>query len=94
MKMTIKKMNTRKTCITYIMHIILDLKQGDCITCNSVEHYLDKELHYRTYTAEISTVLKILTEMGYFTMEYGKTENSSNSVKKIYTRTNKSNDIF
>lgn len=95
MRITVKKMNDGKTTITNMMHAILNLTvQGDCVTCKSVEQYLTKEAHYYTQTAEISTILKILTEMGYFTVEYGKTENSSNSVKKIYTRTNKSNDIF
>ena len=93
MGMTVKKMNTRDTSITDMMHIILDFTtQGDCVTCDSVEQYLTEE-HYCTYTAEISTILKIFTEMGYFTMEYGKTEQSSGIVK-IYTRTKKSNDIF
>jgi hypothetical protein len=95
MTMVVKKMNTEKTSVISMMSTILNLTaQGDCVTCSSVERYLTKEAHYHTRTAEISTVLKILTEMGYFTMEYGKTEDSSDSVKKIYIRTNKSNTIF
>lgn len=94
MGMTVKKMSNERTSITDMMHIILDFTtQGDCVTCSSVEEYLNKEEHYCTYSAEISTVLKILTEMGYFTMEYGKTEQSPNIVK-IYTRTKELNEIF
>lgn len=95
MTMIVKKRNMEKNSVTNMMHAILNLTtRGDCVTCNSVERYLTKEAHYYTYTAEISTILKILTEMGYFTMEYGKTENGPDTVKKIYTRTDKLNDIF
>ena len=95
MGMIVKKRNMEKNSATNMMHAILNLTtQGDCITRNSVEQYLTKEAHYCTYTAEVSTILKILTEMGFFTMEYGKTEHCPNTVKKIYTRTDKSIDIF
>lgn len=95
MGMTVKKMNTEKTSAINMIHAILNFTtQGNCVTCNSVEQYLTKKAFYCTYTAEISTILKILTEMGYFTMEYGKTEQCPNTVEKIYTRTDKLNDIF
>lgn len=95
MTMIVKKRNMEKNSATDMIHAILNLTTlGDCVTCNSVERYLTKEAHYCTYTAEISTILKILTEMGYFTVEYGKIEHDPNTVRKIYTRTDKLNDIF
>lgn len=94
MRMTVKKKNTEKTSTVNMMHAILNLTaQGDCVTCTSVAQYLTTQAQYYTHTTEISTILKILTEMGYFTMEYGETEQNSNVVK-IYTRTNKINNIF
>ena len=94
MRITVKKKNTEKTSVVNMMHAILNLTaQGDCVTCNSVVQYLTTQAQYDTHTTEISTILKILTEMGYFTMEYGETEQNSNVVK-IYTRTNKINNIF
>ena len=94
MRITVKKMNTEKTSTINMIHAILNLTtQGDCVTCSSVVQYLTTQAQYYTYTTEISTILKILTEMGYFTMEYGKTEQNSNVVK-IYTRTDKINNIF
>lgn len=93
MEMTVKK-NTEKTSTVNMIHAILDLTvQGDCVTCNSIVQYLTIQAQYHTHATEISTILKILTEMGYFTMEYGKTEQNSNIVK-IYTRTDKRNNIF
>ena len=94
MRMTVKKKNTEKTSTINMMHAILNLTtQGDCVTCNSVVRYLTTQAQYHTYKTEISTILKILTEMGYFTIEYGETEQNSNVVK-IYTRTDKINNIF
>ena len=94
MRITVKKKNTEKTSTVNMIHAILNLTaQGDCVTCNSVVQYLTTQAQYHTYTTEISTILKILTEMGYFTMEYGETEQNSNVVK-IYTRTDKLNNIF
>lgn len=94
MRITVKKKNTEKTSTVNMMHAILNLTaQGDCVTCNSVVQYLTTQAQYHTHATEISTILKILTEMGYFTMEYGETEQNSNVVK-IYTRTNKINNIF
>lgn len=94
MRMTVKKIETEKTSIVNMIHAILNLtSKGDCVTCNSVMRYLNCEVHYNTYSTEISTILKILTEMGYFTAEYGKVENYRGTVK-IYTRTGKLNDIF
>ena len=94
MRITVKKKNTEKTSTVNIMHAILNLTaQGDCVTCSSVVQYLTTQAQYYTHATEISTILKILTEMGYFTMEYGETEQNSNVVK-IYTRTNKINNIF
>lgn len=93
MEMTVKK-NTEKTSTVNMIHAILNLTvQGDCVTCNSIVQYLTTQAQYHTHATEISTILKILTEMGYFTMEYGKTEQNSNIVK-IYTRTDKRNNIF
>lgn len=93
MEMTVKK-NTEKTSTVNMIHAILNLTvQGDCVTCNSIVQYLTIQAQYHTHATEISTILKILTEMGYFTMEYGKTEQNSNIVK-IYTRTDKRNNIF
>ena len=95
MGMTVKKMNTEKISVTNMMHAILNLTtQGNCITCDSVEQYFTNKAYYQTYTAEIAVILKILAEMGYFTVEYGEIENCPNMIKKIYTRTNKLNDIF
>lgn len=96
MRITVKKANTGKTSLANMVHTILSLTNcGDCVTCNSVEQYLTHEAHYSTYTAEVSTILKLLCEMGYFTIEHGKVENSCNrSVIKIYTRTNKVNVTF
>lgn len=94
MRMTVKKKNIEKTSVVNMMHAILNLTtQGDCVTCTSIVQYLTTQAQYDTHTTEISTILKILTEMGYFTMEYGETEQNSNVVK-IYTRTNKINNIF
>ena len=94
MRMTVKKKNTEKTSVVNMMHAILNLTiQGDCVTCNSIVQYLTTQAQYHTHATEISTILKILTEMGYFTMEYGETEQNSNVVK-IYTRTDKLNNIF
>lgn len=94
MRMTVKKIETEKTSIVNMIHAILNLTtKGDCVTCNSIVQYLTCEQNYNTYTAEISTVLKMLTEMEYFTMEYGNAEGYNNTVK-IYTRTGKLNDIF
>ena len=94
MRMTVKKKNTEKTSTVNMMHAILNLTaQGDCVTCTSVVQYLTTQAQYYTHATEISTILKILTEMGYFTMEYGETEQNSNVVK-IYTRTDKLNNIF
>ena len=94
MRMTVKKKNTEKTSTVNMMHAILNLTaQGDCVTCTSVVQYLITQAQYYTHATEISTILKILTEMGYFTMEYGETEQNSNVVK-IYTRTDKLNNIF
>lgn len=94
MRMTVKKTNTEKTSTVNIIHAILNLTmQGDYVTCNSIVQYLTIQAQYHTHATEISTILKILTEMGYFTMEYGKTEQNSNIVK-IYTRTDKLNNIF
>lgn len=94
MRMTVKKINTEKTSTVNMIHAILNLTtQGDCVTCNSIVQYLTIQAQYDTHATEISTILKILTEMGYFTMEYGKTEQNSNIVK-IYTRTDKLNNIF
>ena len=94
MRMTVKKKNTEKTSVVNMMHAILNLTtQGDCVTYNSIVQYLTTQAQYDTHATEISTILKILTEMGYFTMEYGETEQNSNVVK-IYTRTNKINNIF
>ena len=94
MRITVKKKNTEKTSTVNMMHAILNLTtQGDCVTCTSIVQYLTTQAQYDTHTTEISTILKILTEMGYFTMEYGETEQNSNVVK-IYTRTNKINNIF
>ena len=94
MIMTVKKKNTEKTSTVNMMHAILNLTtQGDCVTCTSVVQYLTTQAQYYTHATEISTILKILTEMGYFTMEYGETEQNSNVVK-IYTRTDKLNNIF
>lgn len=94
MRITVKKKNTGNTSTINMMHAILNLTtQGDCVTCNSIVRYFNTQAEYDTYTTEISTILKILTEMGYFTMEYGKTDQSFNVVK-IYTRTNKLNNIF
>lgn len=94
MRMTVKKIETEKTSIVNMIHAILNLTtKDDCVTCNSIMQYLAYEANYDTYTAEISTVLKMLTEMEYFTMEYGKVEGHNNTVK-IYTRTGKLNDIF
>lgn len=94
MRMTVKKINTEKTSTVNMIHAILNLAmQGDCVTCNSIVQYLTIQEQYHTHATEISTILKILTEMGYFTMEYGKTEQNSNIVK-IYTRTDKLNNIF
>ena len=94
MRITVKKKNTEKTSVVNMMHEILNLTmQGDCVTCNSIVQYLTKQAQYHTHATEISTILKILTEMGYFTMEYGKTEQNSNVVK-IYIRTDKINNIF
>lgn len=94
MRITVKKKNTGKTSTINMMHAILNLTtQGDCVTCNSIVQYLTIQAQYYTYTTEISTILKILTEMGYFTMEYSETEQNSNVVK-IYTRTDKINNIF
>ena len=94
MRMTVKKKNTGNTSTINMMHAILNLTtRGDCVTCNSIVQYLNTQAEYDTYTNEISTILKILTEMGYFTMEYGETEQNS-TVVKIYTRTDKINNIF
>lgn len=94
MRMTVKKKNIEKTSTINMIHAILNLTaQGDCVTCSSIIKYFTSQTQYYTHTTEISTILKILTEMGYFTMEYGETEQSSNVVK-IYTRTNKINNIF
>lgn len=94
MRMTVKRIETEKTSIVNMIHAILNLtSKGDCVTCTSVVQYLTSEGNSYTYTAEISTVLKILTEMGYFTAEYGNVEKYSGTVK-IYTRTGKLNDIF
>lgn len=94
MRITVKKKNTEKTSAVNMMHAILNLTiQGDCVTCNSVVQYLTTQAQYHTHATEISTILKILTEMGYFTMEYSETEQNSNVVK-IYTRTDKLNNIF
>lgn len=94
MRMTVKKKNTEKTSAINMIHAILNLTaQGDCVTCNSIVQYLTTQAQYYTHTTEISTILKILTEMGYFTMEYGETEQNS-TVVKIYTRTDKLNNIF
>ena len=94
MRMTVKKKNIEKTSVINMMHAILNLTtQGDCVTCTSIVQYLTTQAQYDTHTTEISTILKILTEMGYFTMEYGETEQNSNVIK-IYTRTNKINNIF
>ena len=94
MRITVKKKNTEKTSVVNMMHAILNLTtQGDCVTCTSIVQYLTTQEQYETHATEISTILKILAEMGYFTMEYGKTEQNSNIVK-IYTRTNKINNIF
>lgn len=94
MGITVKKENTEKTSTVNMIHTILNLTiQGDCVTCNSIVQYLTIQAQYHTHATEISTILKILTEMGYFIMEYGKTEQNSNIVK-IYTRTDKLNNIF
>ena len=94
MRITVKKKNTGNTSTINMMHAILNLTaQGDCVTCNSIVQYLTTQAQYETHAAEISTILKILAEMGYFTMEYGETEQNSNIVK-IYTRTDKLNNIF
>ena len=94
MRITVKKKNTEKTSVVNMMHAILNLTtQGDCVTCTSVVQYLTTQAQYYTQTTEISTILKILTEMGYFAMEYVETEQNSNVVK-IYTRTDKLNNIF
>lgn len=94
MRITVRKKNTEKTSTINMIHAILNLTaQGDCVTCNSIVQYLTTQAQYYTHKTEISTILKILTEMGYFTMEYGETEQNSNIVK-IYTRTNKINNIF
>lgn len=94
MRITVKKKNTEKTSAINMIHAILNLTaQGDCVTCNSIVQYLTTQAQYYTHTTEISTILKILTEMGYFTMEYGETEQNS-TVVKIYTRTDKLNNIF
>lgn len=95
MTITVKKMNTDKTSLINIMHAILNLTTyGDCVTCSSVVQYLYNEAHYQTYTAEISTILKLLTEMGFFTVEYGIVKGYSKSITKIYTRTHKINEIY
>ena len=94
MRMTVKKIETEKTSIVNMIHAILNLTaKGDCVTCKSIVQYLTCEANYDTYTVEISTVLKMLIEMGYFTMEYGKAEGYNHTVK-ICTRTDKLNDIF
>ena len=94
MRITVKKKNTEKTSVVNMMHAILNLTtQGDCVTCSSIIKYFTSQTQYYTHTTEISTILKILTEMGYFTMEYGETEQNSNVVK-IYARTDKLNNIF
>ena len=94
MRMTVKKIETEKTSIVNMIHAILNLtSKGDCVTCTSVVEYLTRQGNYYTYAAEISTILKMLTEMGYFTAEYGNVE-KYNSTVKIYTRTDKLNDIF
>lgn len=94
MRITVKKKNTEKTSAINMIHAILNLTaQGDCVTCNSIVQYLTTQAQYYTHTTEISTILKILTEMGYFTVEYGETEQNS-TVVKIYTRTDKLNNIF
>ena len=94
MRMTVKRIETEKTSIVNMIHTILNLtSKGDCVTCTSVVEYLTREGNSYTYAAEISTVLKILAEMGYFTAEYGNVERY-NSTIKIYTRTGKLNDIF
>ena len=94
MRMTVKRIETEKTSIINMIHAILNLtSKGDCVTCTSVVQYLTSEGNSYTYTAEISIVLKMLTEMGYFTAEYGNVE-KYNSTVKIYTRTGKLNDIF
>lgn len=94
MRMTVKKIDTKNTSIVSMIHSILSLtSENDSVTCTSVVRYFTCETHYDTCTAVISTILKVLTEMGYFTMEYGNVEEYNNTVK-VYTRTDKLNDIF
>lgn len=94
MRMTVKKIDTKNTSIVSMIHSILSLtSENDSVTCTSVVQYFTCEIHYDTCTAVISTILKMLTEMGYFTMEYGNVE-GHNSTVKIYTRTGKQNNIF
>lgn len=94
MRITVKKIDTKQTSIVNMIHAILNLtSKGDCVTCTSVVQYLTSEGNYYTYTAEISTILNMLAEMGYFTAEYGNVK-GYNSTVKIYTRTGKLNDIF
>ena len=94
MRITVKKIDTKQTSIVNMIHAILNLtSEGDCVTCTSIVRYFTCGTDYDTCTAEISTILRMLAEMGYFTMEYGNAEGYNNTVK-IYTRTDKLNDIF
>ena len=92
MRMTVKKIETEKTPIINMIHTILNLtSKGDCVTCTSVRQYFEENC--QNCTADISTILKILAEMGYFTIKYSNAEGYNNTVK-IYTRTGKRNNIF
>ena len=93
MNMTVKRVNEKNVSILNTIRIILTKTTcGDCVTCNSVMTYLSFEEGCYTYSAKIAIILDLLTEMGYFTAEYGKVEyGNSDNVKKIYTRTNQVN---
>lgn len=93
MNMTVKRVNEKNVSILNMIHIILTKTTcGDCVTCNSVMTYLSFEKGCDTCSVKIATILDLLTEMGYFTAEYGKVEyGNPDSIKKIYTRTNQVN---
>ena len=92
MRMTVKRIETEKTPIINMIHTILNLTtKGNCVTCTSVRQYFEENC--QNCTADISTILKILAEMGYFTIKYSNAEGYNNTVK-IYTRTGKRNNIF
>ena len=98
MNMTVKRVNEKNVSVRNTIRIILTKTTcGDCITCNSVMTYLSFEEGLDTCSVKIATILDRLTEMGYFTAEYGKVEygnpeyGNPDSVEKIYIRTNQVN---